>query len=88
MLSLLSRTTPRARKPYHCDACGQRIEQGCVYVREGYVAACRAYTLRMHEECDRVVSWGIAHFGCDDDGVDVADMYWEALGEMREVGAC
>jgi hypothetical protein len=33
VFDILARTTPKARKPHKCDACGGRIETGAVYLR-------------------------------------------------------
>lgn len=77
MTTLLSDTTPKARKSYTCDSCGRAILAGTVYRRSFQVDGGEAWTWRSHPECTRAgnILWDHGIRGDEwDHLINVSDM--------------
>lgn len=53
-LEASSETRPRARKEHRCNACGETIPRGTVYVRNGFVGEGTAETIKRCLRCERI----------------------------------
>lgn len=58
---ILSRTTPKARKPHNCYWCGQTIDKGEVHEAWSSVDDGRMVTTRCHAECAKAWDWAHAN---------------------------
>lgn len=79
----ISTSTPTARKLHFCDACTCPIWEGAKYVREGHVDEGRAFAMKFHPDCLRVLELWPDYY--DPDGWDPVLAYESAVEHLCDM---